>query len=1095
MRKVLLLSITLGIASLSWAQDRVVTGKVTAAEDGSSLPGVNVLVKGTTSGTITDANGSYSISLPVGATELVFSYIGYVTQTVGIGARNSVDVSMTSDVKQLSEVVVTASGIERDKKALGYSIVGVAGDALAQRSEPDPLRALQGKMPGVVISGSGGAPGQSTKINIRGFSSLTGNTQPLFIVDGVPFDNSVNAPTGAATNATYSNRAFDLDPNNIESINILKGAAASALYGSRATNGVVVITTKSARKNAKKGLEVTYNGSYNIEELSGTPDYQDVYTQGSNQLYNGGFIGNWGAPFPAHVDRLNAQYNRSYSKSYGRYIGGPKAGQEYPEGTAPHPLAAFSAAFPEFRDADGYAAPYTIQPHDIIGDFFRTGRTIENGIGVTSGSDKASINAGFSRMANEGIVPSQEATRTSVYFGGNGQLENGLFISGNLNYANSTQLTPPTGGIAFDGANYGGGTSSVYARIFYLPRNYDLGGLPFENPANGNNIFYRGDIDNPFWVAKYNNYSSDVNRVYGNLALAYDVREWLNILVRGGLNQYHDKRRNIIRAGGNEFPLGQIWTEDLNNREINYDAIATITRDISESLNFRAILGFNANERFLTRRRVTGTQTITNQLNLVNTTTSQVADLDFTSKRRLIGAFFDFSLSYKDYLFLNMVGRNDWSSTLPKGSNSYFYPGASISLVFTDAFNIELPWLDFGKIRGAATRVGLDANPYLTANFYDIDLAFVSAGGSRFNQASLNNRLANAQLKPEFTTEFEGGIELKGLKGRVGVDLTYFNRRSTEQIISSDVARSSGFSEQVVNIGELENRGWELGLDITPVSLENGFKWNTYVAFTRIRTEVLDAGPTGQIFLGGVTNTLGTIHKNGFPYGQIFGTVNQRDDEGNLLINPQTGLPFAAQDAQVIGDPNPDFTVGFNNTFTWKGFTLRALIDWRQGGDIYSFTGGTLLLRGQLKLTEDREALRVAPGVLGDPSTGLPILNAEGNKIVNTIPISAFDSHFTNGWGVYGQDEVNIYDATVIRLREVGLGYSIPKSILSKTPFGTATITLTGRNLWWNAPNMLEGLNADPEVSGETADSNIQGFDYGANPTIRRYGVNISLTF
>jgi TonB-linked SusC/RagA family outer membrane protein len=1095
MKKFLLLCFSFVFVISVWAQERVVSGKVTSAEDGSTLPGVNVVLKGTTNGTVTDSNGNYSLSVPANGGMLVFSFIGLQTTEELIGERSTVSVSLAQDVQQLTEVVITASGIERDKKALGYSVVGVSGDNIAQRSEPDPLRALQGKMPGVVISGSGGAPGQSTKINIRGFSSLTGNTQPLFIVDGVPFDNSINSPTDAATNATYSNRAFDLDPNNIESINILKGAAASALYGSRATNGVVVITTKSAKKNAKKGLEITYNGSYNVDQLSGTPDYQDVYTQGSNQVYNGGFIGNWGAPFPNHVDRLNTQYNRNYSKSYGTYVGGPLGGQAYPEGTAPHPLAGFSGVFPEFRDANGYAVPYEIKPHDIIGDFFRDGKTIENGIGISSGSDKASINAGFSTMKNDGIIPSQEATRTSVYFGGNGQLENGLFISGNLNYVNSTQLTPPTGGIAFDGANYGGGTSSVYARIFYLPRNYDLGGLPFENPANGNNIFYRGDLDNPFWVAKYNYYSSDVNRVYGNLALSYDIKEWLNVLVRGGINQYHDKRKNVLRAGGNEFPLGQLWNEDLNNREVNYDAIATLSKDLSERINLKTILGFNANERLLTRRRVTGTQTITNQLNLVNSTTSQVADLDFTRLRRLIGAFFDVSIAYNNYLFLNLVGRNDWSSTLPKGGNSFFYPGASVSLVFTDALNLELPWLNSGKIRGAVTKVGLDADPYLTSNFYNIDPAFVAANGNRFNQSTLSNRLANAQLKPEFTTEVEGGIELQMFNGKVGFDATYFNRRSTEQIIASDVARSSGFSEQIVNIGELENRGWEIGIDLTPISLDNGFKWNTYVAFTRIRTEVLDAGPTGQIFLGGVTNTLGTIHKNGFPYGQIFGTVNQRDDEGNLLINPQTGLPFPAQDAQVIGDPNPDFLLGFNNTFTWKGFTLRALIDWRQGGDIYSFTGGTLLLRGQLKLTEDREALRVAPGVLGDPSTGLPILDENNAKIVNTIPISAFDSHFTNGWGVYGQDEVNIYDATVIRLREVSLGYSIPKSVLSKTPFGSATITLSGRNLWWRAPNMLEGLNADPEVNGETADSNRQGFDYGSNPTIRRFGVNISLTF
>ena len=293
----------------------------------------------------------------------------------------------------------------------------------------------------------------------------------------------------------------------------------------------------------------------------------------------------------------------------------------------------------------------------------------------------------------------------------------------------------------------------------------------------------------------------------------------------------------------------------------------------------------------------------------------------------------------------------------------------------------------------------------------------------------------------------------------------------------------------------MDNKGWEIGLDVTPVTTQSGFSWNSYVAFTRIRTEVVDAGPTGEIFIGGAGSTFGTIHRNGNPYGQIFGTAYARDEAGSLLINKSTGLPFNAPKSSIIGNPNPDFNLGWTNTFTWKGITLSALIDWKQGGDFYSFSAASLLLRGQLAFSSNREGLRVVPGVYGDPGTYEAVLDDSGNKIQNTTGISAFDSHFSNGWGAYGADEVNIYDGTVIRLREISLGYSLPKSILGKGPFGSVRASVTGRNLWWKAPNVLKDLNLDPEFLSEAADSNIQGFEYGATPTTKRWGVNLTLTF
>lgn len=1090
------------VASSVLAQERVVSGKVTSTEDGSSLPGVNVVLKGTTNGTVTDADGNFKLNVPAGGGSLVFSFIGLQTQEIPIGDRSVVDVSLGLDVTQLTEVVVTAVGIEREKKALGYSVAGVNADKIAQRSEVDPLRALQGKMPGVNIVGGGGAPGQSTKINIRGASSLTGNTQPLFVVDGIPFDNSVNSTGGSANNTVFSNRAFDIDPNNIESISVLKGAAAAALYGSRATNGVVVITTKAGKKNAKKGMEVTYTGSMNWQQISGIPNYQDVYTQGSNQVYNGGFIGNWGAPFPNHVDAINAQYGTNYTKIYGTYVGGTKNGQPYPEGTAPHPLTSNGfpvnlgsrTLFPELMDADGYPVPYELKPHDIIGGFFQTGTQIENSVGISSGSDKASVNAGFSRMSQDGIVPNQNATRTSLYFGGNSQLENGLFLSGNVNYVNTAQQSPQSAASAFNDYYGGDGSSSIYARIFYLPRNYDLNNLPFENPIDGSNMFYRA-LDNPRWIAKYNLYNSEVNRVYGNITANYSVTPWLDLLVKGGVNTYTENRRNIRRPGGSAQPLGSVWTEDLTNTELDFNYIATVNKDINEDISFKALVGFNNNERELSRKLVTGNQIIQAGLYLTNATSQQQVGYDYYRLRRLYGAYTDISISYKDYLFLNLVGRNDWSSTLPKENNSYFYPGASVSFIFTDALSISSNVLNSGKIRVSGTKVGNDANPYLTNTNFFINTPFINSAGTPVNRGGLSNLLGNPNLKPEFTTEYEVGTDLKFLNNKVGLDLTYFTRQSTEQIAQASLSRSTGFNQEVVNVGRLDNKGWEIGLDVTPVSLSNGFTWNSYVAFTRIRTEVVDAGATGEIFIGGAASTFGTIHRNGQPYGQIFGTAQARDEEGNRLIDKATGMPFNAAKSTIVGNPNPDFNLGWTNTLTWKGITLSALIDWKQGGDFYSFSGASLFLRGQLAFSADREALRVVPGVYGDPGTYEAVLDDQGNKIQNTTPVTAFDTHFSNGWGAYGADEVNIYDGTVIRLREISLGYSIPKEILAKSPFGSARFSVSGRNLWWKAPNVLRDLNLDPEFLSEASDSNIQGFEYGGTPTTKRYGVNLTLTF
>jgi TonB-linked SusC/RagA family outer membrane protein len=1074
---------------------RGVSGTVTG-DDGEALIGATVKVKGAESGTRTDLNGQYSIRVPDGYNILVISYTGYNTQEITLGASNVQDVVLASG-QVLQEAVVTAIGITRDKKSLGYSATDVKSDQIVNRAEADPVRALSGKVPGVNITGAGGSPGMSTKINIRGNASLTGNTQPLFVVDGIPFDNSVRASTGASDGAQYSNRAFDIDPNNIESISVLKGAAAAALYGSRATNGVVVITTKTGSKKGRKGLEVSFNQNTTFEQVSALPEYQDKYGQGSNQLYNGGFIGNWGAPYAEYVDELNAQYGTSYSKTIEKY----PDGTPYPDGTVKHPLVGipytinngYVPFFPQFLDPNGNPVPVKYQPYDFLGDFFETGLLNESSLSINAGGEKTSLSATISRMKNNGIIPTSKSGRTTVSIGGRANLDNGLSVSGNLSYVNTTQANPPIGGSIF-GGNFGGSEGSIFTRLYFLPRNYNLLEYPSTNPVNGDNIFYRA-LDNPLWLIDNSRYTSDVNRAFGNIALSYDLNKWLNLTARGGVNAYNDARKFYQRNGGIADPNGGIWSDDLKNREVDLNYLATVKTGLGANIDFTAIVGLNMNERRFERRFVEGDGIISPGTYQLSATSTQIVPFQQEELQRLYGVFTDLQFGYKDYLFLGITGRNDWASTLPVDQNSFFYPSVNTSFVFTDAFGIKSNLLQFGKIRAAWSQVGNQASPYQTATNYRILPVFTNAGGTTFNQASLGNRLGNAGLTHELTTEIELGTDLRFFRNRLGIDFTWYKRNSTAQITATQIPASSGFTSAIVNAGEIQNKGIELGLNFSPIKSSKGFSWDINVNFTKNVSLVVDAGEGGDIFVGGYGSSLGTIHRTGSPYGQIFGTQIPRAASGELLIDKSTGLTLISSRAGIIGDPNADFIMAWNNTFTYKGFSLTTLMDWKQGGDMYLTTGGSLLARGQLKLTEDREALRVIPGVYGDVATEKAVLDENGNVIRNTVPVTAFDYYFSNGFGPYGADETNVYDATVIRLREVVFGYDFPKKWLSKTSIGNLRLSVSGRNLWFVAPNFIKGLNLDPEVLAETAESNVQGFEYGSAPTTRRFGFNLNVTF
>ncbi|MCW3078633.1 SusC/RagA family TonB-linked outer membrane protein [Segetibacter sp.] len=1084
MKQLLLFGISFLLSLAGFSQSRVITGHVTATADNAALPGVSIVVKGMSKGTATDKEGNYKIVVNDNAKSLVFSNIGYTLQEVPITNTPVLDVKLAESSATLANVVVTAAGIRRNKNKLGYSVSTVNADQIAQKSEPDPLRALTGKVAGVNIQGSGGVAGGGTNITIRGNSSLGNNNQPLFVVDGVPFDNSsfANAGSSSVGGAGVTNRAFDIDPNNIQSMTVLKGAAAAALYGSRAANGAIIITTKSGKRQSRKGTEITYSSSYAFENVSGLPAYQTKYGQGTNNDYRHGVYASWGQPFPEVQSILPTRQ------------------------TIPHQLTRqfSSAVFPQFYEADGITPiqiPYRSYATENVKNFFQTGSVLENAISISSGSEKGNFTAGISRTGNKGVVPSNEITRTSINVGGNIKLENKFYASGSINYVITNQTSPPIGG----------STGSIMSALMYTPTSFDLTNNPFESPIDGSNVYDYTGLDNPYWSAKYSPTKSNVDRYYGNFVLGFDPLPWLNIQNTAGFNAYTDRRLSVRGKGSSSYPNGSITSDDIYRQELDNTLLATVSKSINDDLSFRAIAGNNINQRLTNRKVFYGDNIIVANLHSINNTSSitpvQLSNNRNILQQRFYAFFTDLTFEYKNYLTLNLVGRNDVSSTLPADSRSYLYGGANASFIFTNVLSIPKNILTSGKVRAGYTQVGNEATPYQTEVVYPINMAlgnssgvssmgtpFTPAGGTSTNIVTQADLLANASLKPEFITELELGTELNFFNGRIGIDLTYYSKESTSQIFQVSAAPSTGFTTQILNLGKATNKGIEVGLTLSPIrSSRQGFSWNVAANFTRNRNLINDLGGYQNFTFGGANGT-SSIHMVGRPYGLILGTAYARDEEGNVLIDPNTGKPLTSGALQPIGNPNPDFILGLINTFSYKSLSLNIQFDWKQGGDLFSSTVGNMISRGVTRDTEEREFVIVAPGVLGDINTLKPLLDARGNKIPNNIAMSYEDHFFSGGMGPGGVNEGSVLDATVLRLREISLAYELPKGILRNTPFGSASISLSGRNLWYNAPNFPKYTNFDPEVSSLGV-GNSQGYDNLAVPTTRRFGVNLRFSF
>lgn len=1084
MKRPLLLSLLLllTLTGRGWAQSRTISGRVFDKANNEGLPGVTVRVKGVpTTGTATNMEGQYSLSVPTEDATLVFSYVGYVTVERAIGSSSTMDMALSADNKVLTEVVVTALGVPREKRALGYAVSSVSADAVVQKSEPDVLRTLSGKIPGVNIISSSGVPGSSSRITIRGNTSFYGSNQPLFVVDGVPYDNSqTDSENSLVHGAGYSSRAADIDPNNIADMQVLKGAAAAALYGSRAAGGVIVITTKTGSgQRGNKGVQIGYSTSYSIEKIGGLPEYQNDFGAGANFVWSNA-NGSWGPRF-----------------------GSPQAPT-----SIPHP----QAGIPGFDIPVGSTLPYQAYPNNVK-DFFQTGHVYENSISLTGTGENTVFNTVISRSETSGTIPYSNFTRTNFSAGGSGTF-NKFTVTGNVGYTNSEQKGPQLG------ANNAFGNNSAFARILFLTRSLDLQGLPYKNSIDNSQAFawLTQQADNPRWSVENNSYTSRVDRVVGSTSLSYAFKEWLTLSYRGGINTYTDARRTTVRAGSNGYGgIGNIIEDNVQNTELEHTALLTFDKNLTEDISLRVSGGINQNQRQFNSTSYIGSQTIIFGIdNIENTVEKNTNGYDF-SKRRLTGVLGEMSLGYKEWAFLNATARNDWSSTLNKdgiignSGKSFFYPSINGSVVVNDALNLDYPWLSLAKVRAAVARVGRDASPYESGpQRYFINPGFGNPGqgiGSSFpfnGQSALQvySSISNPALTPEFTTEVEVGGDLSFFKNRIAFSGSYYDRRSTNQIAPISLPTATGFSQYVTNFGEISNKGVELELKLVPVQTK-GFVWNSTYIFTRNRNIVEKLDDEGKVERLGIGSSFAgggiqAIHQVGLPYGSFYGGKAARDENGNFLINVNTGTLIRDPEQKIIGNPNNDFSMSFINQFSYKGLSLNILIDYRKGGDLYSTTLQQYLGRGATRDTEDRDRLLLIKGTAAklDRSGNIVVLrNADGSLMPNTRAISVNDYYFGPGSSaINGLDEQSVYDATTVRLREITLGYDLPKSLLSKTPFGVINVSLSGRNLYWYSPNLPKYSNFDPETSTFGA-SNQQGFEYTNAPSTRRYGVNLRVSF
>lgn len=1061
MRKLLIFLVGM-IAFMQYArsQNVDVSGKV-SDDKGNPVPGVSIQELRSRRGTTSDANGEFKLSVKQGTT-LVFTGVGFDKQQIVASKSGALAVVLTTTNMALSEVIVTAQGIKREKKALGYAVTTVGNKDLELRPEGDIGRVLNGKVPGLSVLNSSGISGSGTNINIRGVSTITGGAAtPLFIVDGVPFDGGNNGNDnfqyGGGTSS--SSRFLDLDPNNIESVSVLKGLSATTLYGEAARNGAILITTKngSGRKIPKK-MEITASQSIFTNKVANLPDYQKNYGGGFDLVPSAAFS-NWGPKF------TNPPLQVAYSPS-------------------------LQAAYPDLYGA-GKTQDY--KAYNSVPQFFRTGVVSTSSINVAASGTNSTFNANYSYMDDEGFTPNNHVYKNNFGLGGTAKLGNNFTVNAVLNFAVTDFQTPIVG------ANGGGGgpdVSSVFGFLMFTPISVNLMGLPYENPLTHGSVYYRGgnDIENPRWTAA-NALSKDATyRSFGTFGLKYDFMKGLSLSYRLGLDIYNESQELTVNKGGISGGAGYVnglyRTISSTNKILNHTLIANFSRDFGPNFNLNVDAGADVRLDSYSQTGLKSTQQIVYGLfdhsNFISHDIRSEGglDLDYKREKTRAGAFAQATLGYKDYLFLSVNGRNDWVSTLEKDNRTLFYPGASVSFVPTSAIE---------KLKGSSAinylklRVGYSTSahfpdPYNTRSAFGLATnVFVDRTGSVYNVGAIPNRVPNPDLKPELIKEVEGGIEGTFFNRRVTLDVSAYFRTASNQILDRNLDASTGYTITAINAGSVDNKGIELALGYKVIN-NRDWTWQLDGVYTINKSKVHDLPEDiKQIQIAGYGGGVGTYAINDQPLGVLQGNYVQRDPKSGLQIVDANGYFLASSGIGLIGDPNPLYKLTGMSTLSYKSISFRMQWDYSRGGDMFSNTVRTLLSRG---VTRDTDFDRALPYII--PNT----VKQDGTP--NDIQQSV-DNIYFNAYG-FGPNSVTVWDATVIRLREISLAYALPANWLKKTPFGSASLSVSANNLWYLAPNFPKYTRFDPE-SNSLGVSNARGIDLFAGPSSRRIGASLKIQF
>ncbi len=1048
MKKSILLTLTLLICGLSaWAQ-QTVSGVVTEAESGESIPGVNVIIKGGEGGTITDFDGAYSLTVEEGST-LIFSFIGLAPQEIQVGSQTQIDVALGQDVKQLTEVVVTALGISRDKASLGYSVQEVGGSDLAVAQTPNAMSALSGKVAGVQVSG-GSSMGGSSRVLIRGAASISGNNQPLYIVDGVPLDNSDFNDSNTARGAggyDYGNMAQDINPDDIESMSVLKGPSAAALYGARAANGVILITTKKG-STKQKGIGVDFKTSVTFEKVNWIAKMQNQYGGGSSSEF----------------DTVREHDGYKFVPYYTDESWGPKFnGQQVVHWDGIRGDGTFETR--EWR-----ATPNDIQ------SMFDTGVQLQNSIALSGGNEQGSFRLAYTNLTSTGYMPNSEMDRNTFNFSGDYKFTDKLKANASMNYIRTTALGRPMTG--YDNGNI------VQSSMQWSQRQLDYDRLrDYKNPDGSQRAWNRTSYadgtpaytDNPYWTRHENYQNDERDRYYGTMGLTYELAEGLNISGKAFYDAYTFRVYERVAVGSQ---AQSSFGEDFHtNREVNLEAMISYTKQFGEDWNLSTFAGVNRRDNYY---RMNSASTVGGLLipNLYNVTNGR-GMLSFAreQQKRVNSVFGSASIGWKNMVYVDATLRNDWSSTLPSAHNSFLYPSITTSFVFSELEAIQnLSWLDFGKVRFGWAQVGNDTDPYRLMTTY----ANVDDTGADYMMPTTR---PNTDLKPETTRSWEVGLEMSMFDNRVTLDATYYTMSTFDQILAVPVSASTGYTFDLLNAGTMRNYGVELALGVDVIRKED-FNWHTDFNFSRNRNQVVELADGIDNYRLASAPFNATV--NAFPgstYGAIMGTDYVYDGNGNrvLVENSEGEMVYAATETpEVLGSILPDFNLGIRNSFRYKNFDASVLIDMQKGGSYFSTSYMFGMYSGMYEETAAngiRETGMILPGVYQ---------NESGEYVQNDRPTSAYTwgkSHFA------GPQAQNVFDATYIKLREISIGYTFPNSIIG--PFQAIRVGAYGRNLAiWG----LDNPHFDPETA-VTSSGNVQGIEGGALPPTATFGFDVSVKF